>query len=535
MRQLPAATISRLATPPSTQGDRRSGSPLSWSGVCRYGAAMDSTCHRARGQRLPNVYRSILIPLAGVLVWACADVGGSKDCGFNDQIVRRWVETPTFPADVSSTALADESAQECAYLAFAWQEFLFVTQPQSAGGPPVFESWISKEGLFFGEAGGLPAADLEKGGGLPANDTLLAASNVSLVDLDGNPLHFSVLLNDREAARIAECELDRKVCYNALVSSPTSPPAPTLPNGSAELKIAWRTSVACNDDIESAACAQRAERFYLTRADVLGTPTWVELVGFHVIQKTPSHPSWIWATFEHIDNVPDCDGLSPDNEGRPWAFYRDREACEREVGTDALNNCTPNAYCAPCPDALAPQSGDDVPALTAAQPCTTVPHEYSAVPGATCDVPPYLGQVCRKLPIDTRLVAPLNEQVAQALATTGARERVWTNYELVGVLRADAQQVEDGSFALANTTMETYLQDLVIPAEAGSPYNTTAHSGCLVCHNLPNSQTPDQPGASVNGPVFDYSFAFYALKSDQARLGDCGAQEPLALCFSDVP
>lgn len=27
------------------------------------------------------------------------------------------------------------------------------------------------------------------------------------------------------------------------------------------------------------------------------------LVGFHIVQKTPSAPQWIWSTFEQVDNV----------------------------------------------------------------------------------------------------------------------------------------------------------------------------------------------------------------------------------------
>jgi hypothetical protein len=81
--------------------------------------------------------------------------------------------------------------------------------------------------------------------------------------------------------------------------------------------------------------------------------------------------------------------------------------------------------------------------------------------------------------------------------------------------------------------MKTYLQDLVDPAVAGSPYNATDHSGCLVCHNLPNSRTPDQGGASSNGPILDYSFTFYALRSGRANPDDCSTSEPLAICTSE--
>ncbi len=466
---------------------------------------------------------------------ACGSDGGSSDdgCGIATATIQKWALAPTLPADVVSTDTADLTSTECAYYGFAWQEFLYLTQTNS-GGEPEFEKWTSKEELFLGRESddGIPAGGLAKGRGVPADDTLLAASDVPLVDLNGRDLQFSVLLNEAEAMRIRECELDRKGCYNTLVTDSVSPPAPVLPAGSVELKAAWRRSQSCNADDASDACRRVRERFFVTKINVSGESTWAEMVGMHIIQKTPTNPSWVWATFEHVDNAPDCDDLLPANHGRPWGFYRGETECDVRAGNADLNNCTANAYCAPCPDLLEPGS-DSVPTLTADQPCTTSPHLYTAVEGATCDRAPYAGQVCRTVPVDSSLVAPLNARVADSLRNLGGSHAVWANYELVGVLWADAELEESGTIGLSNTTMETYLQDLYQPASDDSVFDATARSGCRVCHSFPNSQTSDQPGASVNGPILDYSFVFYALRSDQADPAECSPEQPLPICTAD--
>ena len=56
-----------------------------------------------------------------------------------------------------------------------------------------------------------------------------------------------------------------------------------------------------------------ASRFYVRQAWIQDPDkkegqncrrAWVGLVGLHIVYKTKSRPQWIWATFEHVDNVP---------------------------------------------------------------------------------------------------------------------------------------------------------------------------------------------------------------------------------------
>lgn len=81
----------------------------------------------------------------------------------------------------------------------------------------------------------------------------------------------------------------------------------SLPSGTVELKSAWRKLAPTED----------ASRFYTTKVRYYvkgkgGTIQYVDdtlaLVGLHIIQKTPTAPYFIFATFEQADNITDANG-----------------------------------------------------------------------------------------------------------------------------------------------------------------------------------------------------------------------------------
>ena len=65
-----------------------------------------------------------------------------------------------------------------------------------------------------------------------------------------------------------------------------------------ELKAAWRV---LTDPAQSS--RYLTGQAVLVNNGVCSTAT-VGLVGLHIIHKTVTQPQWIWATFEHVDNVP---------------------------------------------------------------------------------------------------------------------------------------------------------------------------------------------------------------------------------------
>jgi hypothetical protein len=69
----------------------------------------------------------------------------------------------------------------------------------------------------------------------------------------------------------------------------------------------------------------------------------VGLVGLHIVSKTPTHPAWIWSTFEQVDNVPPIGAKPP----FPQSYYNFHDQTSNEqtfnpycIGS-AQNECPP--------------------------------------------------------------------------------------------------------------------------------------------------------------------------------------------------
>jgi len=93
--------------------------------------------------------------------------------------------------------------------------------------------------------------------------------------------------------------------------------------GAIALKLAWRDASEMSTD-------ERA-RFH-TESILVYSPGYrnstgedscelmpMAMVGMHIAHKTLKQPNWIWATFEHADNAPDCEQLpvTPDGSQKP--------------------------------------------------------------------------------------------------------------------------------------------------------------------------------------------------------------------------
>lgn len=133
------------------------------------------------------------------------------------------------------------------------------------------------------------------------------------------------------------------------------------------------------------------------------------LVGMHLAHKTTAQPNWVWSTFEHVDNAPDCGppqggGVNkscPDSPDRAYSFY----------GACADGAC---------------------------QTCNTVPSANSSTTtcanGFCVDQPPAatggLSRLCRQVPVTAS--GPYASAFARNTACRAALGgSVWSNYELI--------------------------------------------------------------------------------------------------------
>lgn len=204
----------------------------------------------------------------------------------------------------------------------------------------------------------------------------------------------------------------------------------------------------------------------------------VALIGLHIIQKTRSQPSYFWATFEHIDNVPDENGPASgsfnlfDGQCRPRTVTLEDPRClagtaPADAGRSVTVGCRPN---------------------------TRPPYHV----GGRCP-PPRAIQTTRVVPIQAD-VADANRTVQASIARAHP-EAVWRYYKLINVQWSPSPPADPPAPAavparlnatfpampVSNTTMETYLQ------------GTT----CTACHV--NGALAAPAGTSA-----DFSFLFRA-------------------------
>lgn len=311
------------------------------------------------------------------------------------------------------------------------------------------------------------------------SDEIMQATGGWLTDQNGNLVYFERKVNLSEfnyitGKRLYDAARQLQVATNAdgtspegislpkgklLRTAPTSP-QPQTDLGAIEIKSAWRIL------LDPAHYSR-----YLTSAAYLIDPDTKEcveatvgLVGLHIIHKTTNFPDFIWTTFEHTDNVPDQQSVTP-----PFGYSFNNPAC---IGA----SCTPNQARIDCSG-----SGGCKPLYPKSQPV----------------------QVTRAQP-STSTLNDLNTAVQTQIAALTANQSVFRFYKLVNVLWDQSPSppanepganapvpLRYGTFAsqdslnVASTILETYIQN----------------RSCDACHS----------GATIAGSATlaaDFSFLF---------------------------
>ena len=319
-----------------------------------------------------------------------------------------------------------------------------------------------------------------------ANETFQAFSG-PLVDQNGNWVRYEVLMNQPEFDYVVTNQLynlDGQVIFSQAQKQVVFPIGQNAigfngvhqvaHRGAMELKFAWKQM----------AKTDNPARFFTRECLVKSKNTWVPmtmgLVGMHIAVKTATSPTWIWATFEQVDNVR-IDDMKSSLKGYP--------------SSPNFNN--PNLPTAPV-NVLPPRLGsqDGNPIWDESKNTTPV-------------------QVTRVIPIP-KAQEELNREAQRLLVGTR-----FQYYELIGTQWPTGTSSTTGSTPIApaapggqgsalpysglnsvsnktpgnitpvfltNSTMETYFQLGNQPAtnsEEGSPTDTTpvfATESCTGCH-----------------------------------------------------
>lgn len=351
-----------------------------------------------------------------------------------------WVTDPTLP-----NAVGDDESNHCDFAIFSWQSFLALTETaDTSTGQLLFETYMDTDGLFPAD-GVSPTAWGSEPWPLTLSDiTQQAGSGNDLIAQSGYEVQYDMSVNETMYDYITSNLLYNSTCFNKGVTSESIHMPPTSSTDTAdesiELKTAWMPVTSCT----------AAKQYHCTNAVINGATQAVALIGMHIVHKLPDHQEWIWSTFEHVANAPDCAKVTDPPSGfSSWNFF--------ETGFVSVGSA-----CSACPN--------DGSSCNAATQCNTFVSENqkpnicrtTQLSSLTCDT------TNTNLDDDSNDVVCLNQSV-QSMLPAGS---IWRNYMLVGTIwfkpgmsapdssgqTPPSGQTIVGNTTLANTVMETYTQ-----------------------------------------------------------------------------
>lgn len=422
---------------------------------------------------------------------------------------------PRFLADISQAA----GSGDCQFHEFAAQNFFAL----ALGASPAIRTWPTALQVFPAEGATVCGTPAALGAGVrpllrksppPTVGAIPQASGQPLVDQDGRYVQYEIRVNPQLCRVVSSCQLYNKNCVTAAVAAKPVfrfPAGDAQTPGVAEVKLAWRVMETCNlpDSPPAGTCKKDNLADFLTLPGITVKPyspknagavtVTLGLVGFHLIQKTATHPEYVWSTWEHVSNAPVCAGV-------------DNTACQDPSAASASIGTSSGWSLANPPASTDPQCGSSQNPPVAN--CANTAY-YNPPPGSEVDPAQPRTQVCRFFPCgngNQSDLASLNKAIRAKL--TG---NLWSRYFLVGTLWGQAPPNPDppsdnpaeppaGSVDLANTTMETYVQDT---------------KNCFFCHR--------------NGPAgTNVDFTHSLVRATQAA-DACPSTVNFATCASSTP
>jgi hypothetical protein len=395
-----------------------------------------------------------------------------KSQSFNCAADPSWFSAPSIPTEVKKSG-PDGSSNFCDFYQFSWQTMAYLmarskTEPKlrnfentrqyfelevnSDGSPANSCDDIHDSHTFFVRNGktkeaGSPFLIPERIG--------QAGGGATIYDQNGNVVYYDVRFSKNM------CDVNGiKLQQN-------------FPGGSTELKFAWKVLTAKDDTNR-----------YITIDAKIGSDsstTKLGLVGFHIALATPDHPEFVWSTFEHKTNSPDCTAPSTTTG---WSFAS--EACTATL----KNKGTQPIQC----DFNNPKKQTNVKG-TPTEICRVYP--FGSAPGDL------------KYAENTGDIISLNANVQPYL--TG-NYSVLNNYFNVGAIwvsdikQGSTVSNQRGSLRLANTVAETEYQHVDLTANFAS--------NCFGCHNYAGTGKP-AAGKNTTSGSLSHIFDDIAVGSKQ--------------------
>lgn len=354
---------------------------------------------------------------------------------------------------------------------------------------PDFENYrvlgqVNKADDSFEEAGG----DKGKPGSL---------SGAPVIDRFGNFLRYEILVSPATYDEIISEQLydqqrvmnrNSDINMSCGTSNYTGGDPANAQMGALVVKVAWM------DVTDALASGEIDPSLYHLEQVLVSTPFYrnsddeatcdvrtMAMVGLHLAHKTTNQPNWIWSTFEHNLNAPDCTGAMglgntaagpnttcPNSVSVNYNFYG--QACNGDASSCASCNAAP-AQNGSCANPASPSEGAGF--------CLDLP------PAATAG----MSKLCRQVPISGYPEAGTwNSACQEALGS----ESVWSNYELISSqwatsdIGAGCRNV--ARMIAARNLSKNVQRELLRPHVNDAPLlaNTSMESyersNCLGCH-----------------------------------------------------
>lgn len=260
----------------------------------------------------------------------------------------------------------------------------------------------------------------------------------------------------------------------------------TLPAGTIEVKSAWRMLAPGED---ATRYHTNTVRYY--EADASGVPCYWQaewaLAALHIIQKTPSAPYFVFATFEQADNIVQPDGTPIENAAgamvqqpvwatptTPYLFYQDR-ANNPIVGTN-------DAYCTNIGSRLyyheIPAAGD---------------FQGTPVGGNIC-----VNKRYEPIPYEIQQINTIfQNQIRDYNASNGLSTSPWLNYKLVSVQAVPFNKSDIVTTFNSTRQRGSYYQANIV---VETDYTLQQFSGRIADDNAPTDYPkPDSQPETKNG------------------------------------
>lgn len=371
-------------------------------------------------------------------------------------------QTLVFSSNVPGQArLIDQNDADC----YAWQELISLNWPvdstEGFGAPgdpsPVQWQTFMSDDLLFPDSGAPPPAwgtqpplppscasettlpQLKKAGAIRSLQMSTKVSG-AFVPTDvgeafpfngpawlgaqnGTNVWFEVVVNQDEYTYVVNNKLynaqSQATFVNNGAGSPVFLPVGTSSSvGAIEIKAAWMEIT----DPENPKWAQRYKVAVSTVMDPVANRCRniaVALVAMHILHKTSDQSTWLWATFEHVDNAPNQANVNDPavkarTQGAPNGGYNFYNPNCQSQNLQVPSSCVPNG-------------GTGTSALSVGCGPNTPP-PYNLGPGCS----PVPIQVTREIPIDPSTMG-INTKVQQALQSLYPGT-VWQYYQLVNMI-----------------------------------------------------------------------------------------------------